>query len=634
MIIRCLFIFLCLTTFPLYAQYVIEGYVVDKQSGDSISEAHVFIINSSFGVTTGTNGKFNIHVKRNGRYEIGITHINYQPHFMELEVNDNINLKVVLSPETHELEEIEVTAKASRKRMRYLNRFQEALFGRSRFTPNCKIANPEVLRFTEREHGGFEVKAIDILDIVNPDLGYEIHLYLEYFKKENLVIQYGVKVYFEEMQAEDPGQAKQWTENRKLAYLGSKRHFFEALLENNWVKEGFHINHVRISKNNELDILNSAKESEILIRSNNRVFLTIPEVLAVHYDEGRKGSLSVQEGIKSYLIPRANFIEITDPMAISDNQFEEMGFWSSSGISTWLPNDYRQVIKYGDEVPSKNGFILTGLDIPFTDILRGGPPKDGIQAIFRPTFIEKEFDKMISSDDIILGVNYNGIQKAYPLFILDRHQVVNDVFNNESVVISYCPLTNHGTAHKTMRSEKEQVFGVSGLLYNCNLLFYDLETESLWSQVLGKAICGKMKGESLHPIQLEIMSWNSWRNQFPATLLLDYPDGQIMPYSDKFYDAYRKSDKIFLSKAGVADMWAGKEMIIGVEINNKYKAYPISEIEKASRLEDVFAGTRIIFEFNANNETISIESRHTIFSARMYWFAWKLFFPETEIHFH
>jgi len=144
----------------------------------------------------------------------------------------------------------------------------------------------------------------------------------------------------------------------------------------------------------------------------------------------------------------------------------------------------------------RNGFIISEPLIPINEIYGGGPPRDGIPSLDYPKFISASGAEFLSPDDKLLGIDFNGVQKAFPIGILDYHELVNDTFNGQPVTVSYCPLCGTGMVFNPMVKGDQLEFGVSGLLYNNDLLMYDRNTNSLWSQMEGRAISGPLKRSS------------------------------------------------------------------------------------------------------------------------------------------
>ena len=167
----------------------------------------------------------------------------------------------------------------------------------------------------------------------------------------------------------------------------------------------------------------------------------------------------------------------------------------------------------------KNGFDLQGSLVPAKEIRHGGPPRDGIPALDQPRFIPAASASYLKPDDRVLGMELNGIVKAYPIRILDWHEIANDDFNGQPVVVTYCPLCGTGMAFSAQIGGSRTTFGVSGLLYNSDVLLYDRQTDSLWSQLLGKAITGPLKGTELKLIPLRHTTWRAWKSEHPDTLV-------------------------------------------------------------------------------------------------------------------
>lgn len=97
---------------------------------------------------------------------------------------------------------------------------------------------------------------------------------------------------------------------------------------------------------------------------------------------------------------------------------------------------------------NKNGFDLKGSLIPVKEILSGGPPRDGIPSIDSPNFVSVSAASYMKKKDRILGIYRNGIAKAYPIKIMNWHEIVNDRFGSEAIVITYCPLCGSGVAYQ------------------------------------------------------------------------------------------------------------------------------------------------------------------------------------------
>ncbi len=616
-----------------FGQVAFSGIVLDAESQKPIDQAHVFIVSSTQGTTTGSDGRFKLEVPP-GNYELGITHVSYEPYFNEINFARSEENSFSLNPSVQVIPEIEVTAKKKNKRPRYLNRFRRAILGESHFSRNCTINNPEVILFKSKIKGGFNAITTDLLQITNKDLGYSVFLFLEYFESNALTTTYGTKVFFKAHSTSSENQEVLWNKNRLKAYKGSKRHFLEALLADRVKEENFMIRHARITPTNEIEIIKPASRKQIIIENGRRKALSIPEVLAVsHFGKNSFNSPESNFGQISYLQAKVNVIDITNPLNIQPNQLVEYGLWAKAGVANWLPHDYDPNLPNSKNVVYLNSFALNPLSIPLSAIHRGGPPKDGIPAITNPIFTSVKKVKFLQDSDRLLGVVHAGIQKAYPIKILDYHGIVNDQFGDEKIIISFCPLCNSGVAFNGLIAGVEKNFGVSGLLYNSNVLMYDHETHSLWSPILGQAISGKSTGEKLDFIPVVNTTWEDWKNNYPDSEILRTPIDIIEKYDFPLYDNYRNNQQLMFPLAHFGNTLDNKEWILGIEFNGIAKAYPFSVLRKNIKFKDRFNNKDLTIHFDAHHQRAEIKDDlgNLITAHVMYWFAWKSFYPKTLI---
>lgn len=295
-------------------------------------------------------------------------------------------------------------------------------------------------------------------------------------------------------------------------------------------------------------------------------------------------------------------------------------------------------IVFKDQIVSaltqNNGFDLSNSLIKVKEIHHGGPAKDGIPAIDKPVFISAEQADYLKNDDRILGLSINGISKAYPVRILNYHEIINDFFLQKAVVITYCPLCGSGIAYSAEINGKNTTFGVSGLLYNSDVLLYDRETDSLWSQLLSKAISGKRKGTELEMLAVSHTSWQAWKKQYPNTLVLSDKTGFDRDYSHTPYGSYDQSRSLYFPVKQLNTDYHPKEYVIGLKLSGKTKVYPFAELSKIkSPYKDSFAGSDITIVFDAKNRTGKIfdKKQNEIPTVTSFWFAWMAFYPESEI---
>jgi len=162
-------------------------------------------------------------------------------------------------------------------------------------------------------------------------------------------------------------------------------------------------------------------------------------------------------------------------------------------------------------------------DLELEDLKLGCPVKDCFLSIDNPRFDSAYQANWLNSDDLVLGVDLDGIAKAYPVRILNRHEVVNDFIGDVPILISYCPLCNSAMAFIRPQVDKLTLeFGVSGRVYKTNLVLYDRFSASYWSQFGGIVIVGPLLGQvaPLTRLQVDVLPWNIWKGSHPDTLVL------------------------------------------------------------------------------------------------------------------
>ncbi len=281
-----------------------------------------------------------------------------------------------------------------------------------------------------------------------------------------------------------------------------------------------------------------------------------------------------------------------------------------------------------------NGFDLSNSSIPPAQIHRGGPPRDGIPAIDDPKFIAARQARRLMAQERVLGLNRNGVSKAYPIAIMNWHEIVNDEIGGEAVVVTFCPLCGTGVAFSARAGARQLNFGVSGLLYNSDVLLYDRQTESLWSQLLSRAVSGPMRDTSLQLIALEHTTWGDWHKRHPDTLVLSRDTGYGRDYERDPYAGYEDSRGIYFPVTHRDPRYHPKERVLGIEVNGQFKAYPFAELSKTDGvIRETFNGVPLEIHYDRGSHSARAldANGESIPAITAFWFAWTAFHPETDV---
>lgn len=282
-----------------------------------------------------------------------------------------------------------------------------------------------------------------------------------------------------------------------------------------------------------------------------------------------------------------------------------------------------------------HGFRVDNATVDIERIEGGGPGRDDIPALTDPAVLAADAADYLDDDDLVLGLERNGEARAYPIRILNWHEIVNDRLGGEAVVVTFCPLCGTGMVFSGIVQGERLDFGVSGLLYRDNLLMYDRGTESLWSQLMGEAVSGPLAGAQLHRLPVEHRTWREWRDRYPETTVLSIRTGHRRDYEEDPYRAYSASP-FTLGGHEMLGPLPAKAWVIGVRIADQARAYPFASLAlqaPSGILHDELAGQTIRVEYNAIERTAMVQDANgeVLPGTLAFWFAWYDFHPETNI---
>jgi hypothetical protein len=226
--------------------------------------------------------------------------------------------------------------------------------------------------------------------------------------------------------------------------------------------------------------------------------------------------------------------------------------------------------------------------IRLEEVVSGGVGVEGIPALDNPAHLPAEQARYLKEDEKVFGVDVGGERRAYPLRILDWHEMLNDVVGGEPVTLSYCTLCGSGVLYATRTpAGSAYTFGTSGLLYRSNKLMVDRQTLSLWNNLTGEPVVGRL---ARSPIRLEVLplvitTWKEWRERHPDTTALALPDG-------RFGFDYRPG-AANRARAGVSfpvpianDALDAKDEVFAVRLGDRAKAYPVEAVLKERVVND------------------------------------------------
>lgn len=182
----------------------------------------------------------------------------------------------------------------------------------------------------------------------------------------------------------------------------------------------------------------------------------------------------------------------------------------------------------------------------WSEIMSGGPPKDGIPALSDPQFRAAADETRIGETEPVITLEIAGAQpRAYPIRYLTWHEIVNDTVGGIPVVVTFCPLCNSGISFDRRTGQGTLTFGVSGKLRNSDMVMYDRETQSWWQQAIGQAIVGELTETQLKTLPTWMESWTEFKARNPDGLVMDQP-AYNRAYEQNPYVNYDSSRRPFL----------------------------------------------------------------------------------------
>ncbi|MEN8230334.1 MAG: DUF3179 domain-containing protein [Bacteroidota bacterium] len=255
----------------------------------------------------------------------------------------------------------------------------------------------------------------------------------------------------------------------------------------------------------------------------------------------------------------------------------------------------------GDGSPSGNN-NNDDWSIPRSEIFDGGPGKDGIPALTEPNFIQAAKADYVGEEDLVIGFVNGDVAKAYPHSILDWHEIINDRVGDVNISITYCPLTGTGIGWNRDIDGHTTTFGVSGLLYNSNLIPYDRQTDSNWSQMRLDCVNGKMIGTKIETFSLVETTWSTWKEMYPSTTVVSSNTGHNRSYGQYPYGSYRTNDSyLIFPVANEDDRIPNKDRVHGIVASGNAKVYPLTLFgETVAVIQDSFEGEDYVI---VGNET-------------------------------
>jgi hypothetical protein len=306
---------------------------------------------------------------------------------------------------------------------------------------------------------------------------------------------------------------------------------------------------------------------------------------------------------------------------------------------------------------AETGYVLgDDIDAYAAFMMSGGPPPDGIPAVDNPRFVAAAAARLDPAD-MVIGYSHGGEARAYPQRILVFHEIVNDRVGGLNVAITYCPLT--ATAQGFKRGNT--TLGVSGQLLNSNLVMFDRETRSFFSQIAATGLTGQHRGRTPDEVNLIWTTWERWRAAHPETRVLSERTGHLRNYTRDPYGSYNPlggyytQDRTMFPLMHTSRLHHQKEMVVGGRTAERSVYFAMKDLARERVLtttsfiavydrdldtgyiyvrdgRDVDVVPRADGRYQVGGETYAPDALplQQVVSVEAFFFAWNAFYPRSE----
>jgi hypothetical protein len=227
--------------------------------------------------------------------------------------------------------------------------------------------------------------------------------------------------------------------------------------------------------------------------------------------------------------------------------------------------------------------------------------RDAIPPIHEPKYETAEQASWLNPDDMVIGYTAGDKARAYPIRILNFHEIVNDFLGDEPVLISYCPLCYSGIVYSRRLGEDVLTFGNTSALYESDMVMLDYQTGSYWWQVAGEAIVGELTGKKLTVLPSTTISWREWQNLFPDTLILSRDTGfprnyDRDPFGSQYVEIINGGRFAFpVSDDSLDPRLLPGDIILAVRVDDEVRGYPVGRLAGEIVMDTVGGQSVVVF---------------------------------------
>ena len=252
-VITLLFLICCVVA---YSQAVLKGKVISEETQKPLASVSVYLNNTSLGTVTNEDGIFIIRGIPSGKFRLVASSVGFETYVNMVDPKSAWKgFCHFFETQAEELQGFSVTPPEPDGWKKWGKLFTELFIGDTPGSNDCKLTNPEVIKFRMNSDNTLTAYAKEPLQIVNYNLGYEIKYRLEEFQYDfNIkLVNYSGYAFFTDMGVKHPNRVRRYTEARLETYKGSLLHFKRAFFANELDGQGFELRSLGNISNPEKD---------------------------------------------------------------------------------------------------------------------------------------------------------------------------------------------------------------------------------------------------------------------------------------------------------------------------------------------------------------------------------------------
>ncbi len=266
--------------------------------------------------------------------------------------------------------------------------------------------------------------------------------------------------------------------------------------------------------------------------------------------------------------------------------------------------------------------------IDLKQIRRGGPRKDGIPALNHPDFVSVDVAET-KKNQLGIVVSVEDETRFYPYNIIVWHELVNDSIGDLDFLVSFCPLCGSGIVYDRKVDGETLEFGVSGMLFESNMLMFDRDSESLWSQSRSEAVVGDRLGQRLEVLPMQLMRFEQVREKYPEVRVLSRKTGYVREYDRWPYSGYAQRDELVFPVSSQSDRFATKQMLYVLPMAENSLAIPLAFLQEGQNQQSV-SGHNVVLTKTGEVMQATVDGKPAAGYYEM-WFSWFVQHGETGL---